>query len=128
MIVKMILEQALDYSSGQFLKALEVSKGSKHDAIHLANWADSSIGIRKAINRLPSEHAIFMLSLPVTWQERTCRAHLQCATAAARSATRVARMYWTNYRGDGPRWDVLIGAIEDAETSVKDLIAAEKVM
>jgi hypothetical protein len=124
--VKMNIDDALAYSTGQYITALERGRKVKRDAVHLANWRDTAVGLHAAIIRLPKDHAVFLLTRSVTWDERSIKNHLQCATSSAKAAIEKVKLYWLRYKGTGQRWDVLAGALEDAETSVKDLIAATR--
>ena len=126
MIVQMFLAQALEYPTGQYVRALENASGRRRGAIRLANWDGNALAIRSAISLLPPEHEVFMLNLPVSWKERSSTRHLPSATASAKATVRVTRLYCLKYRLDSKRWDLLGAAIEDAEAAIKVLIGAAK--
>jgi hypothetical protein len=126
MIVKMNVADALDYSSGRILSALDKSKGQKHDAIHLADWPGAAIGLRSAIDRGPEEQSSVLLLKTVSWTERTATNDLACGLASATAVVSVIGKCVAEHRNKSEACDRVVAALTDANTSILDLRAAVK--
>ena len=122
-MIVMSLSDALDYSVGRYLTALEKSRGQKRDVIANANWTDVAISLRSSIDQLPAKGRKAMYAHTVQWTE-TKPGDLACALASAIAAVGVVQHHWDLHHTDCEACDRVKGALEDADGSIRDLHAA----
>ena len=124
MNLTMTVADALDYSSGRVLVALKATRGKKRDAIHLANWPDVAISLRSAIDQLPAKGTKILLAKKVVWTETKPSNDLACGLGSAIAVVGVIQDHWDKHYTDCEACDRVKGALEDADTSIRDLHAA----
>jgi len=123
-MIVMSLSDALDYSVGRYLTALEKSRGKKRDAIHMANWADIALSLISSIHQLPAKGTKAMFARTVGWTETKPANDLACALASAIAVVGVVQHHWDQHHTDCEACDRVKGALEDADVSIQDLHAA----
>lgn len=129
-MVTMSLTDALDYSSGRVLTALKqpTLSAEERDAILLADWPDTTIRIRSAVQRLPGMADSALYTSEVIWKEsKSTQAYvedLRCAIASGMAAVKRLQDHVRRLGTDSEAWDRLRGALEDAVVSLQDLVSA----
>lgn len=123
-MIRMSLSDALDYSVGRYVTALEKSRGSNRDAIHNANWTDVAISLRSSIDQLPAKGRKAMYAHTASWDETESDSDLECGLASASALVAVIQSHWDEHHTACEACDRVKGALEDAHASIADLLTA----
>lgn len=123
-MIVMSLSDALDYSVGRYVTALEKSRGKKRDALHLANWTDVALYLRSSIDQLPGKGIRAMYAHTARWSESWPSSDIACAQASAASVVEIVQRHWDKHHTECEACDRVKGALDDAHVAVRDLAAA----
>jgi hypothetical protein len=124
--VEMTVEDALDYSVGRILLAIEGSRGAKREAIVFANWPDTAHSLRRAIDQLPKNWSSRLLKQKIYWSEHYAEDDLYCGSLAVDMVEGAVSLHLFAYGKKTEAFDILRGAHQDAKASFQDLAAARK--